>query len=93
MLPACEIGLDADIVFHESGYKGEGPWLSEHFQNVGNIGVPLLVFFDMTDASMPTPASGVSQDEIILFPKMRMWLRQMPDFSEQSCHHESRHES
>ncbi|WP_417845183.1 phytanoyl-CoA dioxygenase family protein [Thalassospira sp.] len=66
---ACASGLPIDTVFHDSGYKGDGAWLREHFQTGGTIGVPLLMYFEMT----------ARQDDTAAFPEMTQWLRQRPD--------------
>ncbi|AUG54031.1 hypothetical protein [Thalassospira marina] len=82
---ACAIGLSPDIVFHEFGYKGNGPWLSKHFQNGGTIGVPLLAVFEMTSPHIPRlqqPDTPI--DEAAAFPNMLQWLRTIPDLSEET---------
>lgn len=41
-LAAKEIGIPADVVFHQNGYKGDSDWLLENFSNGTYIGMPLL---------------------------------------------------
>jgi hypothetical protein len=62
---AC-VYLKADpaIVFHEYGYKGASGWLLENYANKNFIGLPLLVWMEMTE---PDIQNG--------FPKMKKWLR------------------
>lgn len=56
-----ELGIDPKIVFHEDGYKGESEWILKQFRNKCYVGLPLLVWMQMT-----TEAE---------FPTMQKWLR------------------
>ncbi len=59
---ACRhLDLDPSVVFHPMGYKGQSEWLIEQFQQKTYIGLPLLVWMQMTTV-----------DE---FPVMQHWLR------------------
>ncbi|GAB3712058.1 hypothetical protein GCM10027592_50230 [Spirosoma flavus] len=64
---ACQlIGLPDDVVFHAGGYKGDSNWLVDNFKNKTYIGLPLLVWMDMTKDNT------TSEDG---FPIMTNWLR------------------
>lgn len=56
---ACEVPLS--ILFHDEGYKGDGAWLKEQFEQGQPFGVPLLAWYGMTEADA--------------FPAMQRWLR------------------
>lgn len=59
---ACrQIDLAPSVVFHPMGYKGQSDWLIERFEQKKYIGLPLLVWMQMTTA-----------DE---FPIMQHWMR------------------
>lgn len=60
------LGIDPHIVFHEHGYKGGGAHLVESFEQGSEMGVPLLVWQEMTESTRATDAE-------IRFPKMRQW--------------------
>lgn len=61
------LDIDPQIVFHNKGYKGEASWLAEHFSTGGNIGVPLLVWMELTDSE---------DTKEIVFPNMKKWIRE-----------------
>lgn len=59
---ACRhIHLPPTVVFHPMGYKGQSGWLIEQFTTGNYIGLPLLVWMEMTTTDG--------------FPTMRNWLR------------------
>lgn len=60
------LGIDPYIVFHEHGYKGGGAHLVESFEQGSEMGVPLLVWQEMTE-------SVRSNSTAFSFPKMRNW--------------------
>lgn len=41
---ACAMGIPAEVVFHAGGYKGDGEWLIEQFENKNYIGLPLFAW-------------------------------------------------
>ena len=55
------IGIDPSVVFHPMGYKGQSDWLIDQFSRGQYIGLPLLVWMQMTTTDG--------------FPKMQQWLR------------------
>ncbi len=64
---ACvHLGIDSRIVFHEHGYKGGGGHLADNYEQGGDMGVPLLVWNEMTCS----PRTGSEH----AFPKMSNWL-------------------
>lgn len=63
---ACiHIGLPVEVVFHAGGYKGDNDWLIQQFNSQNYIGLPLLVWMGMCEASS--------------FPVMKTWLRNEPE--------------
>lgn len=63
---ACiHLEIDPHIVFHEHGYKGGGSSIVENFNNGHFLGVPLLVWLDMT---WQKDTNG------LVFPMMKSWL-------------------
>lgn len=62
---AKHIGLPAEIVFHDDGYKGEAAWLREQFETGNYIGLPLLQWMGLTETN-----------GAYAFPKMKSWLRE-----------------
>jgi ribosomal protein S18 acetylase RimI-like enzyme len=65
---AVEIGLPAEVVFHEHGYKGIASTLVNGFQNgTYRPGVPILWWTGMTTAPSDTEPS--------IYPRMLQWLR------------------
>ncbi len=66
---ACvHLGLDAAVVFHDQGYKGEGLTLRENFTAGRYIGVPLLQWYGLTRED--TDGTGAA-----VYPRMERWLR------------------
>lgn len=59
------IGLPAEVVFHEAGYRGSSQSLVNCFDSGGLYGQPLLSYFGMCKP-LTHPDS---------FPKMERWLR------------------
>ena len=68
---AClHIGLDASLVFHDGGYRGQGSHLLKTFAGGSYIGLPMLQYF------------GLAYDEkkseelnILPYPNMVHWLK------------------
>jgi hypothetical protein len=70
---ALAAGIPLEVVFHDNGYHGAGPWLRELFAGGGTAGVPLLVWYGMTQ--MP----GTETDgDAVAFPRLSTWLRTTP---------------
>ena len=77
---ACvHLGLDAAVVFHDDGYKGEGAALRENFSAGRYIGVPLLQWYGLTRER----ANGAAGAETMereggegAYPRMVRWLRE-----------------
>jgi hypothetical protein len=67
---AVELGLDATVVFHEAGYRGDGPALAENFRAGRYFGVPLLDWFGMT-----IEGRGAAREGLPAYPHMQRWLR------------------
>ena len=62
---ACNtLAIDPEIVFHKDGYKGQSEWLLTNFRSASYIGLPLLVWMEMT-----------TNDRQSGFPNMLKWLR------------------
>lgn len=64
---AYSIGLDANVVFHPQGYKGQSDWFLEQFENGHYTGLHLLVWIGLCD--YPKAETGG-------YPKMNRWLRE-----------------
>lgn len=61
---ACvHLGIPLDVLFHEDGYKGDAAWLNETFSAGSYIGLPMLVWKEMT-----------CLDGAEAYPKMKHWL-------------------
>jgi hypothetical protein len=61
-----KIGLDPEVIFHPNGYKGNSTWILENYASGNFIGLPLLVWMQMTkDAGLPDG-----------YPQMQKWLRE-----------------
>ncbi|MFD2786799.1 hypothetical protein [Hymenobacter rubripertinctus] len=59
---ACvALNLPAEVVFHPAGYRGASAWFIENFQQGRYIGLPLLVWMELT----------TTQE----YPRMTRWLR------------------
>ncbi|MCB2377591.1 hypothetical protein LGH70_08355 [Hymenobacter sp. BT635] len=56
------LGLPPEVVFHPAGYLDQSAWLIETFQSGRNIGLPLLVWMQLTTTDT--------------FPRMARWLRE-----------------
>ena len=67
---ARHLGLDASVVFHPHGYKGDGAWLAETFGAGSYIGLPLLQLYGMTLEEKFAAARGVES-----YPHMLRWVR------------------
>lgn len=65
---AVELGLPAEVIFHEHGYKGMAQMLVKGFQDGSyRPGVPILWWAGMTTAP--------SETEPLIYPRMLRWLR------------------
>ena len=62
--------LPLEIVFHDA-FKAGGPWLREMFASGGELGVPLLQFWNMTRS----PIASAGLGKLSAFPEMTKWLR------------------
>lgn len=60
------LAIDPKVVFHKEGYKGSSDWYIEQFESGNYIGLPLLIWLDLTD----------DLEGAIPFPKMKKWLRE-----------------
>lgn len=60
-----EIGLMADVLFHQQGYKGGSTSYIEAFENQQYFGYPMLVYWRLTN----------NPDEPGGYPQMLTWLR------------------
>jgi hypothetical protein len=60
---AVAAGVDPAVVFHEGGYKLEGPQLQEAFAGGNGPGVPMLQWYRMTRS----------------YPRMEKWIRDCED--------------
>ena len=65
---AKAIGLAPQILFHED-YRGDGKNLAENFSDGRDVGVPLLVWFEMTGGWKPSEPGRAA------YPAMDRWLR------------------
>lgn len=64
------LNIDAKIVFHDNGYKGDGSWLAEHFSEGGDMGVPLLDWMELSTSQ------NMAKDGEKIFPYMKKWIRE-----------------
>ena len=67
---ATHLGLDASVVFHEYGYKGDGPWLAETFRRGSYIGLPMLEWLGLA-ARQEAIEQGAPP-----YPQLVHWLRE-----------------
>ena len=67
---ARHLDVEASIVFHPDGYKGESSALVANFSEGHYIGVPLLQLYGMTVEPRLAAARGVEP-----YPHMLRWLR------------------
>lgn len=65
---ALEIGIAPEIVFHDTGYRGQGRALVEGYRHSNAVGLPMLWWLGLT--TRPTA------DVPSIFPRMLDWLRQ-----------------
>lgn len=63
---ALAIGIDPRIVFHDHGYRGDGPSIVENFAEGRYFGVPMLQYYGL---------ARFSRDEGEQYPAMIKWLR------------------
>jgi len=63
---SVHLGLPAEVVFHEQGYKGGAHALTQNFEGGHFIGYPMLVWRGLTDS----PKS----DSPTRYPAMKQWL-------------------
>lgn len=66
----CYLELPIEFVFHPNGYKNESPWLIENYTNENYIGLPLLVWMELTISKERALHEGKKP-----FPAMIKWLR------------------
>lgn len=64
-----QLGLPAELLFHDQGYKGEARHLREAFEQGQYLGVPILEWRGLTDWQRPG-----SQHSPIRYPAMKRWL-------------------
>ncbi|WP_341224410.1 carbamoyltransferase C-terminal domain-containing protein [uncultured Arcticibacterium sp.] len=57
--------INAEIVFHKDGYKGDSEWLIQQFRSKNFMGLPLFSWMGFCDESKPETA----------FPNMIKWQR------------------
>ncbi|WP_206082073.1 hypothetical protein [Maribellus sediminis] len=62
------MGIPAEVVFHADGYKGDGEWLIEQFENKNYIGLPLFAWMGFCSIDE-------NADEQSRFPNVLKWLR------------------
>ncbi|MGB0723093.1 MAG: hypothetical protein ACPGU7_11940 [Gammaproteobacteria bacterium] len=65
------LGLEPEVVFHPEGYRGASASLINAFAQDMGPGTPLLEWYGLTSAGMPT-----SDPAMPLFPTMSRWLRE-----------------
>ena len=63
---ALAADIDPRIVFHDQGYKGDGPHLAETYAGGGYIGEPMLGYYGL---------SRRRDEEGEPYPSMKRWLR------------------
>lgn len=68
---AVHLGLDAEVVFHGEGYKGDAASLRDNFQQGHYLGVPYLQWLGLSWEPHQAVARGV-----VPYPAMRRWLRE-----------------
>ena len=66
---AVHLGLDAAVLFHSEGYKGDAAALRENFQQGHYIGVPYLQWLKLSWEPRQALARGVPA-----YPTMLRWL-------------------
>ena len=65
---SVHLELPNDVVFHPNGYKGSSQWLIENYTQQNYIGLPFLEWCGLT-------ASNKNDQNGIVFPQMKQWLR------------------
>lgn len=65
------LGVDASLIFHSNGYKGDSIWLIEHFESEGDMGVPLLEWMGLTYSK-----KSANEFDKKSFPIMQKWIRE-----------------
>jgi hypothetical protein len=68
---ALHLGLDAAVVFHDAGYKGDGASLLENFQQGHYLGVPYLQWIGLSWEAHQAAVWGEKA-----YPQMVRWLRE-----------------
>ncbi|HZS47348.1 MAG TPA: hypothetical protein VFC63_19920 [Blastocatellia bacterium] len=66
---AVHLGITPEIVFHDGGYFGWSKAFVENFQGGRYVGVPILVWLDMTGDPNPR-----RERTLPAFPEMTKWL-------------------
>ncbi len=69
---ARHLGLDASIVFHDDGYKGDAGSLLDNFRQGYYLGVPYLQWIGLSWEANQAAARGVQA-----YPHMQGWLREL----------------
>ncbi len=64
------LNLPLEIVFHDTGYKGDAEWMRNNFQNKIYIGLPLLQYYGMC-----YDEKNAIENNTPPFPYMMNWLR------------------
>ncbi|MEQ7798606.1 hypothetical protein ABDJ41_02235 [Pedobacter sp. ASV1-7] len=64
------IGIPAQIVFHENGYKNDSQWLIDNFSNGIYIGLPFLEWIGIALGKERAEKEGKSE-----FPLVLKWIR------------------
>lgn len=67
---ARHLGIPATDLFHNDGYKGDGPWLAETFEAGHAPGLPLLQCYGMALEPKSAGPDGPPP-----YPHMIRWLR------------------
>ena len=67
---AMHLGLPAEFVFHDGGYKGGGNNLAENFKEGRFIGLPMLQWIGLT-----ADAKNAASLNVMPYPGMLKWLR------------------
>jgi hypothetical protein len=63
-LAARHIGIPDEVLFHDTGYKGEAAWLRDQFQSGHYLGSPLLQWMGIIEPAEPGK-----------MPRVKSWLR------------------
>ncbi len=64
------LGIDADFVFHDHGYKDGGASIAENFRQGNYFGVPMLQW-----VGMALEKKNETNPDLPVYPAMLKWLR------------------